>query len=195
LFIGSNTERLLRHTEVPVLAVPLTEGDILISADRLAAAVNVVLSPVDFSESSNQASRVAAGIAQALAAHLVLVHAVSPIHAIGGWREHAAALEQKTVAEAKQQIEALVRTFPIPAAIEVRVGTAVDVITTLGAEQKARLIVMGLRGAGGLLAPAPGSTAYRVLCLALIPVLALPTRRPDSAHREVPPVAERTGLP
>jgi hypothetical protein len=35
--------------------------------------------------------------------------------------------------------------------------------------------VMGVRR-GGLLAPQPGSTAYRVLCLARAPVLVVPAR-------------------
>ena len=83
MFIGSNTERLLRHTEVPVLAVPpLIGAHVLVPVGQLAASLDVILAPVDFSDSSNYAMRVAAAIAQALSARLVLLHAVTPVHAL-----------------------------------------------------------------------------------------------------------------
>jgi hypothetical protein len=55
---------------------------------------------------------------------------------------------------------------------------------------------MGLRGAGGLLGPGPGSVTYRVLCLAPVPVLALPFRKATKTvfpeTTELDGVAERS---
>jgi nucleotide-binding universal stress UspA family protein len=185
IFIGSNTERVLRHTEVPVLAVPpLVGADVLVPIGQLAASLDVILAPVDFSDSSNHALGVAAAIAHALSARLVLLHAVPPVHALDAWSKHATELERKNLAEAQQRITALGQSIRTSACIEVRVGTPADVITAVSTERKARLIVMGLRGAGGVFGPATGSIAYRVLCLTPIPVLALPTRKGSSKDHE-----------
>jgi hypothetical protein len=49
-------------------------------------------------------------------------------------------------------------------------------LATLAGDRPRTLLVMGLRRGAGLLSPQPGSTAYRVLCLARTPVLVVPAR-------------------
>jgi nucleotide-binding universal stress UspA family protein len=56
----------------------------------------------------------------------------------------------------------------------VRVGRPAETIASIAEECGAGLIVMGLAGHHGALAPAPGSIAYRVLGLARMPVLVVP---------------------
>ena len=55
-------------------------------------------------------------------------------------------------------------------------GEPERVLATLAGEQPHSLLVMGVRRGAGLLSPQPGSTAYKVLCLARTPVLVVPTR-------------------
>ena len=55
-------------------------------------------------------------------------------------------------------------------------GEPERVLATLAAEQPHSLLVMGVRRGAGLLSPQPGSTAYKVLCLARTPVLVVPAR-------------------
>jgi hypothetical protein len=57
-------------------------------------------------------------------------------------------------------------------------GEPERVLATLAGERPRTLLVMGLGRGSGLLAPQPGSTAYRVLCLAPTPVFVVPTRLP-----------------
>jgi nucleotide-binding universal stress UspA family protein len=56
----------------------------------------------------------------------------------------------------------------------VSLGRPADSIASIAEEREAGLIVMGLIGDQGALAPRPGSIAYRVLCLAHVPVLVVP---------------------
>jgi nucleotide-binding universal stress UspA family protein len=58
----------------------------------------------------------------------------------------------------------------------VATGKPADEISALAAERRAGLIVMGLKSPGRKADPRPGSIAYRILCLAQVPVLAVPPR-------------------
>jgi nucleotide-binding universal stress UspA family protein len=62
----------------------------------------------------------------------------------------------------------------IKAACSVVVGDPADEIAALAAKERTGLVVMTLRGEGGLLGSRPGSIAYRVASHAVTPVLALP---------------------
>ena len=196
LFFGSTTERVLRRTDVPVLAVPLIDGDVLVPADRLAASLDTILAPVDFSDASTHAAHIAVGLATALRARLVLVHAVPPVHAFGRWGDRAKTRDLANVAGAREWMDALVKSLdlPTPPLTDVRVGAPAEVIARVADEQHARLIVMGLHGAGRLLGPGPGSVTYRVLCLAPAPVLALPEATPSTKPLSERSTADSIGL-
>lgn len=176
LIFGSTTERVLRHADVPVLAVPLRKGEPLLPDDERRFTLSPILAPVDFSDSSVQAARVAAGLAASVGARLVLAHVLRPVHAVGRWRAAAQDQESSNLAAAGSRMARLVQSLDLPAPpeTELRTGNAAEVIGEIAEARQVRLIVMGLRGAGGLLGPAPGSVTYRVLCLAAVPVLALP---------------------
>ena len=55
-------------------------------------------------------------------------------------------------------------------------GDPERVLAAMAGERPRTLLVLGLRRGAGLLSPQPGSTAYRILCLARTPVLVVPAR-------------------
>jgi nucleotide-binding universal stress UspA family protein len=126
-------------------------GDSLAGTESVAERIGRVMAPVDFSDRSIDDVRVAHELAEGLAVPLLVLHVVSTALGTGS------------------QIETLVTT-----------GSPADEIGVIAAEHHVGLIVMGLVGTSGALGTRPGTVAYRVLCLATAPVLALPSG-PDTS--------------
>jgi len=176
--VGSTTERLLRQTKVPVLAVPPPPRDGAETAPQ-PGTVSHIVAAIDFSAPSAGAARMAADLATAFSARLTLAHVVEPLTVPTQW--------EPIVVESDETRVAAARTRLAEAASEACGGRACDQLVVLGrpAEQigsiavaeGAQLIVMGLAGAHGAFAPRPGSIAYRVLSSAMIPVLVVPSIR------------------
>jgi nucleotide-binding universal stress UspA family protein len=175
--IGSTTERLLRRTPLPVLAVPPAHaGTVATQADDERFTIARILAAVDFSASSLTAAETAAQLAERFSATLTLAHVVPPL-TIPPFApsqlddENAARLE-----DARSRIEALGKQFTGARQSEPVVSTAApaDAIAALAKDGRAQLIVMGLASDEGYRAPRPGSIAYRVLCSTTVPVLVVP---------------------
>ena len=175
LFYGSTLQAVLGDARVPVLAVPL--------ADHRGAAIHAplissgpVLAPVDFSPESRAAALAAAGLARALNLKLSLLHAsVSPSVGTVGW-QHAVAMGDRTPSrDPTVQIAELAEAVGSDVEVDARVvhGEAAEQIARYTRENRCAFIVMGL-GSSAMRNRRPGSIAYRVLCLAPAPVLALP---------------------
>ena len=109
---------------------------------------------------------------------LLVVHVVSSIRGAARWRETLAVHERILLARARTKMDTFVAPLGTGLQIEILVttGSPADEIGAVAAERNVGLIVMGLVGTSGLLGARPGSVAYRVLCLATAPVLALPSR-------------------
>lgn len=181
-FFGSTTERVLRHTELPVLAVPL-EMESGLPAPAPQAFRGPVLAAVDFSEASTRSVRLAVGLAEAFGVQVLLAHIAAELSVPPRWQERGVAAPETDSAGVRRRLEDLagVRPTAVPIETTVASGAPAEEIARLASGRHAGLIVMGLHGAGGLLAPAIGSTAYRVLSLAPVPVLAIPGQRLHSA--------------
>lgn len=181
-FFGSTTERVLRHTELPVLAVPLGLESGAPATAPLAFR-GPVIAAVDFSEASTQSVRFAVGLAKALDVPVLLAHIAAQPAVPQRWQERGVAAPETDSARVRRRLEDLVAGRPaaVPIEIVVASGAPAEEIARLASARKAGLIVMGLHGAGGLLAPAIGSTAYRVLSLTPVPVLAIPGHQLRSA--------------
>jgi nucleotide-binding universal stress UspA family protein len=175
--VGSTTERLLRQTQVPVLAVPPPRDGAETAPQP--GSVSHIVAAIDFSAPSAGAARMAADLATAFSARLTLAHVVEPLTVPRQW--------EPIVVESDETRVAAARTRLAEAASEACGGRACDQLVVLGrpAEQigsiavaeGALLIVMGLAGAHGAFAPRPGSIAYQVLSSGMIPVLVLPSTR------------------
>ena len=174
--LGSTTERLLRRTHVPVLAVPLaSESDAV--GQRGSLEISRILAATDFSESSVTAATIAANLALQLSASLTLAHVVEPLSVPPQWQPLVQESDEMRVSSARGNLKALAGQLCGTAGCDdiVVLGRAADMIGSTAHDRGIQLIVMGLASERGVFAPRPGSIAYRVLCSSTVPVLVVPT--------------------
>jgi nucleotide-binding universal stress UspA family protein len=181
LLLGSTTERVLRRTRIPLLAVPSLDSPSVnpileLGADGPRFTMKTIVMPTDFSEASADAVHWAADFALRIQIPVVLVHVVSPVTVPAQWRSFVVEVHDEHELRARLENVAAALPSGIPHEVFVSVGRPADSIATLAEERGAGLIVMGLFGHQGAFAPRPGSIAYRVVCLAHVPVLVVPPR-------------------
>jgi universal stress protein A len=172
---GSTLQGVLRRARVPVLAVPILDHrEVGIQAPLIST--GPVLAPVDFSPESRAAARVAVGLARALGLPLLLLHAITPPNPASPGRRQGETLGDRTQGG---DPAALMTELGASLATDVRIdsrivhGEPAEQIARLAREKLSAVIVMSL-GSSAMRRRKPGSIAYRVLCLAPVPVLALP---------------------
>jgi len=180
LFFGSTTQRVLRETVTPTLVVPPTANPIVRDdASGPALAVDHVIAALDFSDTTAATVQAAAGLAARTGAQLTLAHVVPEARGLERWAGLVDEHQSQRAERAGQELALLAREVQarVP---EVRTtasrGEPERVLAALGDERPHSLLVMGIRRSAGHFAPQPGSTAYRVLCLARTPVLVVPTK-------------------
>jgi nucleotide-binding universal stress UspA family protein len=178
LLLGSTTERVLRGTRTPLLAVPPGSAQIVVldpSGPRWN--MQTILMATDFSEASADAVLWAADLAQQLSVRLVFAHIVTPAELAPPSESDGAQGDDERATDARKRLDELSKRTSgnLERDTVVAVGQPADSIASIAKERHAGLIVVGLTGQGGVLAPQPGSIAYRVLSLAHVPVLVVPT--------------------
>ena len=173
LVFGSTTEGLLRRSEVSVLVVPFGWTPPRAATVDLAG-TGPVIAAVDMSDSSLAAARAACRLASTLGTAVEVVHVVAELPVLERWKTHAATALVERVAEARKELEGVIRSLACAAPLESRVetGSIADRLASIagGAADRAPLLVLGKKAphSGG---GAPGTIAYRVLLLANVPVL------------------------
>lgn len=185
LFFGSTCHALLRQARSAVLAVPPGAPDAIeLTAAGASLDLGAVLAAVDFGPSSIAAARLAAGIARVSGIPLLVAHVVAPVHAAPRWRPSAEVEAESRQAAGRSRLELVAEQLRSggdePLAIEALTlaGDPAEQIAATAALKGAGLVAMGLGNETGLLDPRPGSTAYRILCLAQVPVLVMPAPAP-----------------
>ena len=170
--LGSTTERLLRRTKVPVLAVPSADESVTREADS----VSHILAATDFSGSSVAAAKIAAHWARAFSAKLTLTHIVEPVTVPPQWLPLVEESDETRVGSARAKLHVLAQQICGPQECDevVALGRPADLIGSTAVDRRARLIVMGLASEEGAFSPRPGSIAYRVLSSTTVPVLVVP---------------------
>jgi nucleotide-binding universal stress UspA family protein len=134
-----------------------------------------ILAGTDFSEASAAATRCGADLAQRFDVPLVLAHVIAPIVAPSRWQSYVADMDEERTRSARARLEALSASCKgIRCDTVVALGRPADALAAAAEERQAGLIVVGLMGEDAGRVPQPGSTAYRVLCLAHVPVLVVP---------------------
>ena len=136
-----------------------------------------ILVPTDFSTCSEEAWRLARGVAQMSGGELILSHVLTetPVYREGpfnmGTVRHVYEVARKWAEGALEEWVAKARSEGLSARAALRTGTAYAEIVNLASDERAGLIVIGTHGRGGVGRALLGSVADRVVRLAPCPVL------------------------
>lgn len=171
LVLGSVTNRVIRKTPCPVLAICNPSHD---SAETIEDThdhhLNRILFCTDFSENSELALNYAISATEEYDAELTLLHVVE--------ESQNQAESEEAIAKASEQLDKLIprersKTLKTKMKTAVRMGKPYQQIIQLASEAKIDMVAMGVRGRGALDLAVFGSTTYRVLQLGPCPVLAI----------------------
>lgn len=176
LFFGSTTQRVLRQTKVPILAVPPRgpRGRPPASWPGMR-----VLAAIDLGGEALADARAVAAVAHGVGADLVLAHVVPPDQAPGWLTLRLGERRQRRLAQARTTLARLAVDVQNGLRVEahVRPGDPAEQISALAADTRAGLVIVVLRRGEGLLGAEQGSITYRVLSGGgTVPILALPGR-------------------
>jgi nucleotide-binding universal stress UspA family protein len=175
--LGSTTERLLRRTHVPVLAVPSPSSDSDVQPQHRRFEISHILAATDFSDSSVAAAQAAVELSMQWSASLTLAHVVAPLRVPPHCQPLVQESEEVRLTSARTTLKALAGQVCGARGCDelVVVGDPAEMIGSVARDRGTQLIVMGLASERGVFAPRPGSIAYRVLCSTAVPVLVVPT--------------------
>jgi nucleotide-binding universal stress UspA family protein len=175
LVLGSVTNRVMRKTPCPVLAICNPSRDSAETAAETdeqshAHRLNRILFCTDFSENSALALNYAISATEEYDAELTLLHVVED--------SQNQAKSEEAIAKASEQLDKLIprersKTLKTKTKTAVRIGKPYQQIIQLALEAQIDLVAMGVRGRGALDLAVFGSTTYRVLQLGPCPVLAI----------------------
>ena len=173
LVFGSTTEGVLRRAPVSVLVTPaVLSGDDSAGADL--SATGPVVAAVDFSKASLDAAMAACRLGSALKTTVELVHVIPEPPVLARWRTHAETAVRERADAARMQLDGLAKSIAcgVPTQIRVETGAIPSALARTASPSDGRrpILVMGRRSPGEKHGP-PGTTAYRVLMLARVPVL------------------------
>ena len=178
-FMGSTTEKLLRHSPVPLLTISAS-GEKLVDASRFRR----ILVTTDFSAGTPDALAHAFSVAQENDAQITLLHVVQDVAAdiSGKYRESLIRgverqLQDLIPAEAKNWCEVNAR---------VETGMPYRIILRMLEDEKIDLLVMNIHGKGMLDRALVGSTAERVVRAASCPVMLIPPMKRKLKRRARP---------
>jgi nucleotide-binding universal stress UspA family protein len=169
LVLGSVTDRLMRKSSCPVLAVCCTPHESFAAGERSEGHVHHlsrILFCGDFSENSERALEQAMFVTAEYDAELTLLHVLEEVG--------SPAKTEEAIARATEQLDELIppdrrRSLKIKTAV--RAGKPYQQIIQFAQEAQMDLVVMGVRGRGALDLAVFGSTTYRAIQLGPCPVL------------------------
>lgn len=168
LVLGSVTNRVMRRTSCPVLAICTPQQKSAAETQKHTHQLRRILFCTDFSENSERAFRYAVSATEEYDAELIVLHVLE--------EARNSSQAQATLATAREQLDKMIQQeMPKPLKIKtaVRVGKPYQQIIELAEETHTDTIVMGVRGRGAVDLAVFGSTTYRVLQLGPCPVLAV----------------------
>lgn len=133
-----------------------------------------ILVPTDFSQCSQTALMVAAGIARAHEGEIILAHVIAPEPAMPTPLEPAVWEYERLRKNAEGEINSIARAeflTGIPCAHEVHIGDLWTSLVFVGEKHAADLVVAGTHGRTGLKKIVRGSVAEQIFRLASVPVI------------------------
>src|SRR5215831_11241590 len=178
-FMGSTTEKLLRHSPVPMLTISAT-GEKSLAAPRFRR----ILVTTDFSDGTSDALAHAFSVAQENDSRITLLHVVHDVAAdvSGKYRESLIKGVDKQLLdlvppEARNWCDVNTR---------VETGVPYRIILRMLEDEKIDLLVMNIHGKGMLDRALLGSTAERVVRAASCPVMLIPPLKRKLKRRPRP---------
>lgn len=168
--LGSVTNRVMRRTSCPVLAICTPQQQLAAGTQegKQAHQLRRILFCTDFSENSERAFRYAISAAEEYAAELIVMHVLEETRNPARAQAAIATTTEQLDKMIPEDIRKLRRVKTV-----VRVGKPYQQIIGFAADIQADTIVMGVRGRGAVDLAVFGSTTYRVLQLGPCPVLAV----------------------
>jgi len=178
-FMGSTTEKLLRHTPVPLVTINAT-GERAFNMPRFRR----ILVTTDFSDGTPDALAYAFSVAQENESQVTLLHVLQDVSAdlsgkyrdslIKGLRRQ---LDDMVPAEARNWCDIVTR---------VETGVPYRIILRTIEDERPDLLVMNIHGKGMLDRALLGSTAERVVRAASCPVMMIPPMKKKLRRRARP---------
>lgn len=175
LMFGSTTERVMRTTRVPVLAVPAyTPECVTVQGGVTRFAVGSVVAAVALDPLDGAVTAAATAWAAACGAPLVLAHVCHEAPAPSWWPFAGDPVPPESLDAARAQVQALADTLDVtPAAqVDVRRGAVPAAIAEITRDRAAGLLVVSRGGGEHRL----GAVAYRIMCEADLPTLVVTGR-------------------
>lgn len=169
-FFGSVTEGLLHRTDRSLLVVPAEWRPV---GQRQEGGLGPFIVGLDFSSSSAAAFAAAGRLAELFSTSVEVLHVVPDLPVLERWRPHADAATAERVDLARREIARIAGNLEarVPVSSRVETGSVAERLAEIAVPwgERQPVIVLGKRSAdrGG----APGTTAFRVLTVARVPVL------------------------
>lgn len=138
--------------------------------------MHTFLVPVDFSPASRRAAEFAARLASIFQANLLLFHAYmlpTPVSEVPYVMVTVDDMQKENEDLLSREADTLHQTYGVDVEFLVRIGIASDEVKALLFERPIGLVIMGMKGAGGL-DKIIGSTTTNVIRKIKIPVLVVP---------------------
>ncbi len=170
LVLGSVTNRVMRKTPCPVLAICKAPHEASAAGEERHRVhhLNRILFCTDFSENSELALDYAISATKEYDAELTLLHVLEDAP--------STVRKEEAMAVVTKQLDELIpqeRRKALKTKTTVRIGKPYQQIIQLVLEAQIDTVVMGVRGRGALDLAVFGSTTYRVMQLGTCPVLAV----------------------
>jgi nucleotide-binding universal stress UspA family protein len=170
LALGSVTDKVVQHTNVPIFIVP---GNNALAHD--APRLKRIMLPIDGSPLSKAVLPLACDLAKAAQAQLLLFQSVSPVTAVYSGLDLPSdiqdALHNTATKDLRTTADALRITADVKVATAVALGDAAEQIVNTASQNQVDLVLMATHGYGGLKRFALGSVADKVLKAASAPLL------------------------
>lgn len=178
LFLGSNAERIVQHSSVPVLVVRRKEGPSIDDGQPLR--IETILVPTDFSASSQEGLDYAVAFGRHFDARLILFHSFTIPEVLSADPYVTGAIEVPSEA-AQTEAEDQMREFIEGSDFEglqfdthVAMGHPAEAICDYAEKQGVDLIITSTHGRTGFMHVLIGSVAEHVVRYSRSPVLVVP---------------------
>ena len=184
-FLGSVTEQILRKVPVPVLTVShVEEGEHRLDSSSMP--IKRILFAADLPEPS-PGMDYAFELAQRTGAHLTVVHVNEYLNMMYGAAAHLTIEATERMEEMRRRFDEFLsrkNTGGVPIEMVIRDGKPYEEILSLADNSGVDMVVLNMRSKGILERAFLGSTAERVVRMAQVPVLSVPTASvPHQSHR------------